>query len=214
MVGFDGHPLLGLVAIRWDLVAIRWELWWPSVGSFGGRLLVVAIQWDLVAIRWGFGSLTAVLLFLQKAENAEGQTAAIGPDGEVRLQRCAATPRWEPIRGAVGLHVGLWGSTWHSWEPIRGAVGLHVGLWGSTWYSWEPIRGAVGLHVAQLSAGGLGGGNGGGPTAPQGCTGGGGAEMCSENGHRNTQKGLGMFRGCCEGTLRVSGGSCDAVRAH
>ena len=153
----------------------------------------MAIQWDLVAIRWGFGSLTAVLLFLQKAENAEGQTAAIGPDGEVRLQRCAATPRW---------------------EPIRGAVGLHVGLWGSTWYSWEPIHGAVGLHVAQLSAGGLGGGNGGGPTAPQGCTGGGGAEMCSENGHRNTQKGLGMFRGCCEGTLRVSGGSCDAVRAH
>ena len=34
-------------------------------------------------VAFGAGSLTATFLLLQKAENAEGQTPAIGPDGEV-----------------------------------------------------------------------------------------------------------------------------------
>ena len=50
-----------------------------------------------------FGMLTAILLLLllQKAENAEGQTPAIGPDGEVRPQR---PPGRELSCGAAGLH--------------------------------------------------------------------------------------------------------------
>ena len=133
LLGFGGHPL-GLGHPLGGLVAIRWEVWWPSVGvwwpsiaGFGALPLggLVAIHWGVVAIRcwvrWtsivGFGG------------------HPLGFDGHPWLGLVAI--RW----GLVAIHC------WVRWPSIVGCGGHPMGFSGHLLgFDGHPLGGLVAIH--------------------------------------------------------------------